>query len=72
MANASPPNDITLELTFSQYMGMKAASTAIGSVIIGTNAERRWNRKAMHHETDDDGFQDQIPLQSLDGFIDQP
>ena len=28
-------------------MGMNAASTAIGSVMIGTNAERRWNRKAM-------------------------
>src|SRR6202158_5323083 len=24
------------------------------------------------YEADDDGFQDQIPLQRLDGFIDQP
>ena len=24
------------------------------------------------YEADDDGFQDQIPLQCLDGFIDQP
>jgi hypothetical protein len=28
-------------------MGMNAASTAMGSVRMGTSAERKWKRKAM-------------------------
>ncbi len=36
-----------LELTRRKYMGMNAARTAMGSVRIGTSAERKWKRKMM-------------------------
>ena len=40
MASAMPPSDMMLELTPRWYIGMNAATTAIGSTAIGMSADR--------------------------------
>src|SRR5204863_223394 len=49
MASASPPSDMMFELTWRQYIGMKAASTAIGKVRIGISAERTQITQTANH-----------------------
>ena len=40
-ASAMPPSDMIFELTPSQYIGMKAISTAMGNATIAMSAERK-------------------------------
>ena len=68
---AMPPSDMMLALMPCACITMKADATAIGVTITTISPERTWNRKTKQTSATTRNSSSSLPLQVVDGALDQ-